>query len=205
MAPTRGVGYADAVTSPFPLHRYTLEDYAELEDGSPIKHEFLDGEIVALAGGTPEHAAMAAFVIRSLGNQLEGSPCRVFSSDLGVRVLDTSLSTYPDVSVICGLSARDPKKATNVTNPKLLVEVTSDGTEDYDRGEKLQQYQRIPSLDTVVIVSHRQPRIDVWSRVGSDWSHVSYTDGQSAVLTSIACTLGVSAVFQAGQEPSTGV
>lgn len=80
-----------------------------------------------------------------------------------MRVLKTGLATYPDASVVCGPAVRDPEKKTNVTNPRVLVEVTSDSTEDYDRGEKLTHYQQIPSLDAVVIVSHRTPRIEVGS------------------------------------------
>jgi Uma2 family endonuclease len=190
------------VTSAFPLHRYTFDDYVQLEDGSSTKHEFVDGEILAMAGGTPEHAAMAAYVVRMLGNQLAGGPCRVFSLDLGVRVVASGLSTYADTSVVCGRTERDPKKPTNVLNPKVLVEVTSDGTEHYDRGPKLEHYQRIPSLEAVVVVSHREPAIDVWTRDGDGWRHARYSAGQAANIAPIQCTLAVSAVFEAAAEPS---
>jgi Uma2 family endonuclease len=85
--------------------------------------------------------------------------------------METDLATYPDASVVCGPTERDPDKKTNVTNPRLLIEVTSDGTETYDRGEKLAHYQRIPSLEAIVVVSHREPRVDVWSRTSgaSPW------------------------------------
>jgi Uma2 family endonuclease len=160
------------MNSAFPLHRYTYQDYVWLEEESSTRHEFLAGEIVAMAGGTPEHAAMAAEVIGQLREHLQGSPCRVFTSDLGVRVMATGLATYPDASVVCGPTLRDPHKKTNVINPRVLVEVTSDGTEDYDRGEKLANYRQIPTLEAVVIVSHRESRVDVWSRSAgsSAWS-----------------------------------
>ncbi len=131
------------MTSAFPLHHYTYQDYVWLEEESTTRHEFLGGEIVAMAGGTPEHAAMAAEVIGQLRESLRGGPYRVFTSDLGVRVMATGLATYPDASVVCGPTERDPEKKTNITNPRVLVEVTSDGTEDYDRGEKLEHYKRI--------------------------------------------------------------
>jgi Uma2 family endonuclease len=152
------------VTSAFPLHRYTYQDYIWLEEESTTRHEFLDGEIVAMAGGTPEYAAIAAEVIGQLREKVRGGSCRVFTSDLGVRVMATGLATYPDASVVCGPTERDPEKKTNVTNPSVLVEVTSDGTEDFDRGEKLEHYKRIPSLKAVVIVSHREKRVEVWAR-----------------------------------------
>jgi len=143
------------VTSAFFLHRYAYQDYVYLEEQSSTRHEFLSGEIVAMASGTPEHAAMAAEMIGQLRDGLRASTCRVFTSDLGVRVLATGLATYPDASVICGPTERDLEKKTNVTNPCVLVEVTSDGTEDYDRGEKLEHYKQIPALRAVVLISHR--------------------------------------------------
>ena len=190
------------VTSAFPLHRYTYQDYVWLEEESSTRHEFLAGEIVAMAGGTPEHAAMAAEIIGQLREQLRGGRCRVFTSDLGVRVLQTGLATYPDASVVFGSTVRDPDKKTNVTNPRVLVEVTSDGTEDYDRGEKLANYEQIPSLEAVVIVSHREPRIEVWSReLGAEsWQRSEVRAGAEARLPALACSLNVDAVWQAGLD-----
>lgn len=145
-------------------HRYTYRDYLDLERAANVKHEFLDGEIYAMAGGTPEHAALAMAVGSVLFTRLRGGPCRVFSSDLSVRVLETGLATYPDVSVVRGDLERDPESAVTVTNPRLVVEVTSDGTEAYDRGEKLEHYRRIPSLAAILVISHRERRFDLWTR-----------------------------------------
>lgn len=141
-------------------HAYTLTDYLLVEDESSVKHELLDGEILAMAGGTPEHAALSAAVIAALANALASSPCRVFSSDLRVRVRETGLVTYPDAAVVCGPIARDPDSATCVNNPVLLVEVLSPGTRGYDLGEKLAHYQRIPSLRVVLHVDSEGRRID---------------------------------------------
>jgi Uma2 family endonuclease len=185
----------------FPLHRYTYDDYVALEQDSPIKHEFFQGEIVAMAGGTPEHAAMAASVIRQLGNRLEGGRCRVFSSDLGIRVVESDFSTYPDVSVVCGATQRDSKKPTSVTNPTVVVEVTSDSTEHYDRGEKLAQYQKIPSLEAVVIVSHRQPGVELWTRDASGWRRTETLATGHLEIAPIACALDVDAIYRAAVEP----
>jgi Uma2 family endonuclease len=173
-----------------------------LEAESSTRHEFLAGEIVAMAGGTPEHAAMAAEVIGQLREGLRGGPCRVFTSDLGVRVLATGLATYPDASVICGPTERDPEKKSNVTNPRVLVEVTSDGTEDYDRGVKLEHYRQIPALECVVIVSHREPRLDVWSRAAgsSDWSVTTAVGSGTVVVTALGCALDVAAIWRAAVE-----
>src|SRR4249920_1058519 len=88
------------------LH-YTLEEYLALEEESSVRHEYLDGEIYAMAGGTPDHAAIAAVVIGLLRPQLPRG-CRVFTSDLRVRIPSTGLSTYPDISVVCGRTQRAP-------------------------------------------------------------------------------------------------
>ena len=190
------------MTSAFPLHRYTYQDYVYLEEQSSTRHEFLSGEIVAMAGGTPEHAAMAAEVIGQLRDALRASTCRVFTSDLGVRVLATGLATYPDASVICGPTERDPEKKTTVTNPCVLVEVTSDGTEDYDRGEKLEHYKQIPALRALVLISHRRPQIEVWSRrhVSDPWSKAEAGAGQKVAVGALACDLDVDAIWGAALD-----
>jgi Uma2 family endonuclease len=189
------------MTSAFPLHRYAYQDYVWLEEESSTRHEFLAGEIVAMAGGTPEHAAMAAEVIGQFREQLAGMPCRPFTSDLGVRVMATGLSTYPDASIVCGRTERDPQKKTNVLNPRVLVEVTSDSTEDYDRGEKLTHYKQIPSLEAVVLVSHRRPSVEVWTRdQGSGtWSSVDSGPGERASVA-LGCSLDVDAIWRAAEE-----
>ncbi|MEZ4227347.1 MAG: Uma2 family endonuclease [Polyangiaceae bacterium] len=91
-----------------------------------------------------------------------------------------------------------------VLNPRVLVEVTSDSTEDYDRGEKLEHYQQIPSLETVVIVSHREPRLDVWSRPrdSATWSRETSIEGQMATLPALGCALDVDAIWAAALEPA---
>ena len=192
------------MTSAFPLHRYTYQDYVSLEEESSTRHEFLAGEIVAMAGATPEHAAMAAEVIGQLREQTRGGSCRVFTSDLGVRVKATGLATYPDASVVCGPTERDPDKRTNVTNPRVIVEVTSDSTEDYDCGEKLAHYKQVPSLEAIVIVSHREAKVDVWSRSTDSphWSHTSVGAGGSAAVPALSCRLDVDAIWRAAAEPA---
>jgi len=183
------------------LHRYTYEDYRVLEEHSPVKHEFLDGEIYAMAGGTPEHAALAMAVATALGKQLPGG-CRLFSSDLRVRVAETTLTTYPDLTVVCGAIARDAVDRLSVTNPSLIVEITSDGSEDYDRGDKQGHFLRIATLRAYVVVSHREPRIDLWSR-GDDgtWIHSTATAGQAIDIPTPRCALSVDEVFR-GVLPS---
>jgi Uma2 family endonuclease len=116
--------------------RYTYADYLAFEATSNVKHEFFDGQIYGMAGGTPEHAALQAAVIGLLFSQLDGSPHRPHASDLRVRVPAPGLATYPDVTVIGGPPERDAQHTATILNPTLIVEVLSDSTENFDRNDK---------------------------------------------------------------------
>jgi len=180
-----------------PLHRYSFADYLAFEEASTTKHEFLNGEIYGMAGGTPEHAALSVAVSSALLAQLRGGPCRVYSSDLRVRVLATGLATYPDVTVVCGEVERDPESATTVVNPRVVVEVLSDATEAYDRGQKLDHYRRVPSLAGVVLVSLREPLIEVWQPAAEgSWRRAESRTGQTAVIEALSLRLAVDDVFE---------
>lgn len=182
---------------PAPKPRVSYAEYIALEEKSPAKHEWLDGVIYDMAGGTPDHAGLALTVGRLLGNQLEGKRCRVFSSDLKIRVLATNLGTYADISVVCGQLERDPDSHTAVTNPTVLVEVLSDSTEAYDRGEKFAHYRRIPSLREYVIVGQSKPLIEVHRKNEAGlWVLVAEAGaGEQATLESIGCVLNVDEVY----------
>lgn len=149
------------------LH-HTYADYLAALELSQVKLEYCDGEIYAMAGGTPAHADLAASMTRLLGNALLGE-CRVSSSDLKVRVEATDLSTFPDITVVCGERRVSTTDANAVTNPTLLVEVTSDSTEDYDRGEKLSHYKQLAALRAVLFVSHRRAQVTIVERQGEGW------------------------------------
>lgn len=182
---------------------YTYEQYVAIEDTSTVRHEYVDGEIYAMAGGSPDHAALAATVIALLQARLPPG-CRLFSSDLRIRIAETGLSTYPDAAVVCGATARAPDDRLAVTNPVLLVEVTSPSTEQYDRGEKLRHYTHLPSLRELVIVSHREPRLTVHRRDGDRWHAIDATSGQMIALEAIAATLLVDEVFHHALEDTAG-
>ncbi|MCR9164086.1 MAG: Uma2 family endonuclease [Nannocystaceae bacterium] len=164
------------------MNRYTYAEYVALEESSPTKHEFLDGEIYAMAGGSEDHSALAAEVLRLLGNAAADRPCRVHTSDLRVYIEARGLATFPDGSVICGeLEQHPPSPRATALNPSVLLEVTSDSSEDYDTGLKLECYQSIASLQEYVVVSHRERRITVHRRMpGGVWtSTVAISGGKS--------------------------
>jgi Uma2 family endonuclease len=185
-------------TSPRRVH-YTYADYLALEEESSVRHEYLDGEIYAMAGGSPDHAALAGAVIGLLGAQLPPG-CRVFTSGLRVRIAATGLSTYPDAAVICGSTQRSSDDPLGVTNPQLLVEVTRPSTEEYDRGEKLRHYKGLPSLREVLIVSHRAPELTLHCREEAGWTTTTVGPGKTLELVSVAARLAVDEVYREGLE-----
>lgn len=179
-------------------HQY--DEYLGFEASSNVKHEFLDGQIYAMAGGTPEHAALAAAAITLLGPQLRGGDCRPYNSDLRVRT-PTGLTTYPDVTVIRGPREIDGVDPLAITNPALIVEVLSRSTEEYDSGDKFVHYKTFPSLREYVLVSHRAHSVEVRSREKDRWRTTIAHEGAIAEL-SIGARLDVRELYDAAAEPS---
>jgi Uma2 family endonuclease len=179
---------------PHDVH-YSYGVYVALEASSDTKHEYLDGQIYAMGGGSPEHSRLAAAIISSLSAQLEHRGCDTYTSDLRVRT-PSGLTTYPDVTVICGEEQRDDTELQAVTNPILLVEVLSTSTERFDRGAKFGHYKSIPTFEQYVLASSRARTIEVWTRKGDAWSSVMSVDGDVADLTSIGAKLDVRAIYE---------
>ena len=179
------------------VHRYTYREYLAHEAASNVKHEFFDGEIYAMAGGSLAHAALSVNASAALLVAVRDRPCVVYSSDLKVRVLANGLTAYPDVTVICGGAETDPESDHVALNPTVVVEVTSPSTEDWDRGEKLDSYRRIPSLRQCVIVSHRERRIEVHHRDADGlWTVAAGGRGETVAIPSLGCTLAVDDVYR---------
>lgn len=176
------------------LH-YTYEQYVALEEESSIRHEYLDGEIYAMAGGAPDHAALAATIIGLLRSQLPAG-CRAFTSDLRIRLPATGLSTYPDVAVVCGRTQRAPDDSLAVVNPILLVEVPSDSTEEYDRGEKLRHYKQLPSVRDILIVSHRERRLTLHQREETAWVTTEARAREGVALARVTARVAVDDVYR---------
>jgi len=147
-------------------HLFTIGGYVRLEQETGVKHELLAGQVWAMAGGSREHALVSANVCALLSRALRNKRGAVHSSDLRIGVKATGLFTYADVTVICGrveIDFADPTGQT-VTNPRVLVEVLSPSTEDYDRGEKLGNYKQIPSLEEVLLVAHDRQEVEIVRR-----------------------------------------
>jgi Uma2 family endonuclease len=182
---------------PVPLAReLSCADYLRLEAATPERHEFLGGEVYAMAGGTPEHGALAAAWIAELGLALRGRPCRVFTSDVRVRIRETGLTRYPDVSVVCGRLETDPEDSDAIVNPVLLVEALSDSSEAYDRGAKASHYRRIPSLREYALASQSEPLVEVYRRNSEGrFELYEFHAGDSVALASIGISLALDALY----------
>ncbi len=176
-------------------------EYLALEEKSGTKHEWLDGQIYDMralgrAGGPPEQAALAAAVAAALGTQLRGKRCNVYSSDLKVRIQATGLSTYPDVSVVCGKLEVDSEDNLAAVNPVVLVEVLSPTSETYDRGAKFGHYRRIPTLRDYVMVNHHESRIEVYHHNDAGrWELYEAAAGESIEIPSIGVVLSVDEIY----------
>ena len=176
---------------------FTPEEYLELERKSHYKSEYLDGQIYAMSGGSPEHSMITVNVSREVSLGLKGKPCMTFSNDTKVRTGTANLFSYPDLTVVCGEPRYHDAKRDVLLNPTLIIEVLSSSTEGYDRGEKFMDYQCISSLQTYVLIAQHQARIEQFVRQSNnDWllSNVTGRD-QNLYVASIDCTLALSEIY----------
>jgi len=178
-----------------PALRMSYAEYLALAEQVEVKHEFIDGLVVAMAGGTIEHSRLIARMGYLLQQALEGKPCNVFSSDGRIRIEATNRSTYPDVSVVCGAVTRASDDPDGITNPVLLVEVLSDTTEKDDRGSKFAHYRRLPSLREYVLVAQDAPTVEVFRKEGELWVLREHGPGEEIELTSIGVVISVDRLY----------
>ena len=180
---------------------YSEEEYWTLEETSPVKHEFWDGEIWAMAGGTFNHARVAANVLGAVQQQLHGKPCVVVGSDLRVKVARSRkrFNTYPDVSIACP-PFQFEKRRSNVKdtllNPRVLIEVLSPSTADYDRTSKFDEYKLIDSLTDYIVVWQDRVRVEHYHRANGQWFIESYTRREDTLsLPDLEITLALEDIY----------
>lgn len=164
------------------VKRYSAAEYLAIERRSTERHEFFDGEIFAMSGGTGPHSRIVGNLIRALGNAIADGPCIVHTSDLRAYC-PTGLHTYPDVSVVCGELEYQDDSHDVLLNPVVIVEVLSPSTEGYDRGAKFKHYRSIPSLEEYVLISQHSARVDHYARQqdADHWLLTSISDLQASV------------------------
>lgn len=176
-----------------------------MERDSAIKHELWDGEVFAMTGGTPAHAMLGANVIQGLCNALQAERCRVLSSDAKIYVPLSSGFVYPDASVVCGDAQTRGDTDDVLTNPTVVVEVLSEGTERFDRGRKFAGYRSIPSVCDYVLVSQHARLVEVYTRQDDGaWLMRAHDDElPSIVLPSIACSLRIEKIYEGVLEAAS--
>ena len=178
------------------------EEYLALERKAEIRCEYLDGDMVAMSGGSREHNLIVTNIVREVSTQLRGRPCEVYPSNMRVKVSSTGLYTYPDVVVVCGEPQFEDVIVDTLLNPTVIVEVLSDSTESYDRGAKFGHYRKVASLIEYLLVSQHENRIEQYVRQPEGpWlrSQAAGAKGQIE-LPSINCVLALSEIYERVKE-----
>ncbi len=170
-------------------------EYLAFEGKSKIKHEFMDGDLYAMAGATRRHNLATSNVSRILGNALEDTDCEVYASDFRVKIRDGH-NVYPDVAVACG-EIETENNETTLLNPVVIFEVLSKSTEKRDRGDKAEDYFKLDSLQDYVLVSQYRVRVEHFARQKNNvWTLKIYEDLTDTVeLTSIKCEISLNLIY----------
>lgn len=184
--------------TPQPKRYLSEEEYLVFEESSSIKHEYYDGEIYAMTGGTEAHNSLSGNTYASLHAQLRKRPCKVYNSDQKIKVLATGLHTYPDITVVCGEPVFMERPRLRLTNPTVIIEVLSPSTEGYDRGVKFQHYRTIPTLQDYLLVSQNNYRIEHYTRQENNEWLLREATGLHAevIIQSIQCVLTLADVYE---------
>lgn len=154
--------------SAVPAPKYiSVEEYLLMEEESDIKHEYYGGEVFAMAGGTIPHNQVCMNVTGELFSFLKGRACRVYQSDQRIHCHSNKFFTYPDASVVCGEIERLEKRNDTITNPAVIIEVLSQSTKNYDRGDKFKLSRNIPSLKEYVFISSLEVSVERYTKLAT--------------------------------------
>jgi len=175
----------------------TPEEYLRLERASPNKHEYLDGEVVAMAGASKDHNRITFDLARHLAARLDSGRCEVFVSDMRVRLSAINSYVYPDIVVVCGEPAFEDDVTDTLLNPTVIIEALSPSTERYDRVEKFAAYRSLASIQTIVLVAQDAVGIDWFTRRGDAWTieRVAEMDG-TLHLEPLGCDVAVADIYR---------
>ncbi len=189
-----------------PELKMTAEAYLAFErEQFDARHEFLDGEIIAMAGTSRQHSRIVTNLVIALGTQLRGRPCDLYSSDMRVKIPATGLYTYPDVVALCHDPQFEDDIFDTLLNPSVIIEVLSPSTEAYDRGTKFAHYRSIEDLQIYILVAQDKPQIEVFRRqANGDWllSVVERLEARVS-LDAIGCDLALAEVYERVIETET--
>lgn len=188
---------------PLEKPRISVAEYLDLERESDIRHEYHDGEMLAMAGGSVKHSQIASNALITIGTALRGRPCRPHGSDLKVSIPSELRFVYPDITIVCGPPAIDPRASQSeaVTNPTVVIEVLSPSTQKYDRTLKFEYYRALESLKEYVLIASDEARIETFCRrEDGSWAFRSWTGLEAQIpIESVRVTVPASEIY-AGVE-----
>ena len=183
------------------IQEYTpmsAEDYLQLEAQSPLRHEYVNGEVFAMTGGSLRHNVIALSLASALRAHLRDTPCRAFMNDVRVRVAKTNAYYYPDILVNCGRDTQAMDLASGeVDDAVLIVEILSQSTEAIDRREKLLAYRTLPSLVEYTLISQDDARVEIHRRRGDiGWEKIEYSGDEIIELASVKLKIGMRDIYE---------
>lgn len=179
-----------------PLQKMTASEFLAWERQQELRHEFVDGEVFAMAGASFAHVTTVLNLVSALRPPLRGRPCSVLATDMKLSVNVLGRYFYADVFVTC--SEKDRRATDVMTEPTVIIEVLSDSTAAYDRGDKFWAYRHLSTLQEYVLVDPERLRIEIFRRgpSASEWTYESLAEGQALVLKSLSASLEPATVFE---------
>lgn len=177
---------------------YSPEEYLALEVASGTRHEYLDGEIIPMTGGSANHNRIVRNLTSALDVALEDQDYEVFVADLRVWIPKKKLFTYPDVMVVAGELEFLENRTDTIVNPRLIVEVLSDSTKGYDRGEKFESYRALPSFQEYILIDQYRVHVEQFSKTANkQWSFKELDEMSDALACStVPFQIALSAIYR---------
>lgn len=184
------------MSSPSPNY-LTEGEYLQIERKSEFRNEYIAGRIYAMSGASERHNVIAGNLYALIWMQIRGRSCRAYMNDLRVKVAPARMYTYPDIVAVCGERQLEDAHLDTLLNPAVIVEVLSESTEAYDRGEKFAYYRRLESLREYVLVAQDKIRVEHYRREGEQWVLTEISDPDGTLhLPSIDCHVEVKAIYE---------
>jgi Uma2 family endonuclease len=184
---------------------YTTNEYLDLEVNSDTRHEYLNGEIIPMTGGTPEHNEIASILNAALRVSLKGQTYSIFVADQRLWIPDRKLYTYPDVMVASRPLQRQQGRTDTITNPVMIAEVLSKSTKNYDRDEKFSAYRTIPTFQEYLLIDQYTHHVEQYSKTESHkWIFAEYNDPESSIsLSSIPFEICLADLYESVEFESS--